>query len=152
MVQGCHKFPTTLRPCLYFQYYDEKGCSVHVHAPPGGNILMGIEPFPIKNYLPRDDDIEWEVHRLFRQRSVRPSKIREEHLQGWIEAATQKRDLETDSWEQIIDLFETAFRDGTDRTRNLRVTRKTDNHLKGIPNLVRNGNRNHWPRRLSMPT
>ena len=36
-----------------------------------------------------------------------------EYLQGWLDAAMQERNPAMEHWEQILELAQTAFRDGT---------------------------------------
>ena len=38
--------------------------------------------------------------------------MRSEHLRGWLAAAIQEEDLDTENWYRVVDLLHTAFREG----------------------------------------
>ena len=62
--------------------------ALHHHIPsPGENIPIFVDPFPLDESVPTEDDIEWEVRRLRDKYSRRPSIIRAEHLQQWLREA-----------------------------------------------------------------
>ena len=68
----------------------------HQVQPPGENISISIDPFPVEDLVPIEDDIEWAVRRLSKNRSGGPSGMREEQLWGWlVEACNVKADTES---------------------------------------------------------
>ena len=50
--------------------------------PPGANISISVEPFPMDDSVPTEDKIEWAVKRLQNHRSRGASGMRAEHLKG----------------------------------------------------------------------
>ena len=78
----------------------------------------------------REDEIQEAVEQLQRKRSGGPSGMRAEHLKGWL-AASKRREREAEeegegktdnkegeggptepNWERLVDLIQTAFREG----------------------------------------
>ena len=59
--------------------------ALHHHIPPPGeNIPVSVDPFPLDELVPMEDNIEWAVRRIRDNRSGGPSIIRVEHLQQWL--------------------------------------------------------------------
>ena len=58
--------------------------------PPGDNITVSIEPFPVEDLVPTEDEIEWVVKRLQNHRSRGPSGMWVEHLKGWLAEARKE--------------------------------------------------------------
>ena len=58
--------------------------------PPGENIPVSVEPFPVDESVPTEDNIEWAVTQLHNHRSGGTSGMRAEHLKVWIAAARKK--------------------------------------------------------------
>ena len=54
---------------------------------PGENIPVTVEPALIDNSVPTEDEIAAAVKKLRRNRSGEPSRIRAEHIKGWLAAA-----------------------------------------------------------------
>ena len=54
---------------------------------PGGNIPVTVKPAEIDDSVPTEDEIAEAVTKLRRNRSGGPSRIRAEHLKGWLAAA-----------------------------------------------------------------
>ena len=54
---------------------------------PEGNIPVTAEPAEIDDLVPTEDEIAEAVTKLRRNRSGGPSRIRAEHLKGWLAAA-----------------------------------------------------------------
>ena len=86
---------------------------------------MTVEPTHIDDSVPTEDEIEAAVKKLWRNRSGGPSRIRTEHVKGWlVEAkrggmAEEKGKAKTvtdeegeDLWGKVVELTHTAFRDG----------------------------------------
>ena len=48
--------------------------------PPGDNILTSMTPSNIDDYIPMEEEVEWEVQRLRGHRSGGPSRIHAEYL------------------------------------------------------------------------
>ena len=61
--------------------------------PPGENIPVSVEPFPVDDLVPTEDEIKWAVIQLRNHCSGWTSGMREEYLKGWL-AATSKNDKE----------------------------------------------------------
>ena len=55
--------------------------------PPGDNTPVAIKHFMVDDSVPEEVDIEWAVKRLHNNRSGGPSRIRAEHIKGWLAAA-----------------------------------------------------------------
>ena len=51
---------------------------------PGENIPVTVEPTHIDDSVPTEDEIEATVKKLWRNRSGGPSRIRAEHIKGWL--------------------------------------------------------------------
>ena len=103
---------------------------------PGTNIPISMEPLPVEDLLPTEDEIEWAFKHLRNHRSRGPSGMREEHLKRWLVAArkaekgetttgaetTEEKEttefteltepIEAANWEIVVDLVHTAFREG----------------------------------------
>ena len=62
-------------------------------TPPGENIPVSVEPFPVDDLVSTEYDIEWAVTRLCNHRSGDPSGMRVEHLKGWL-ATVRKKERE----------------------------------------------------------
>ena len=56
----------------------------------GANIPIYVEPFPVDDLVPTEDEIKWVVKRLQNHRSRGPSGMQVEYLKGWIAAASNK--------------------------------------------------------------
>ena len=54
---------------------------------PGDNILVTVNPAEIDDSVPTEDEIAEAVTKFGRNRSGGPSRIRAEHLKGWLAAA-----------------------------------------------------------------
>ena len=65
----------------------------------GGDIPISVEPLPVDDSVPTEDKIEWAVKILQHHRSKGTSRMRAEHLEGWL-AAARKKDKEAVSTEQ----------------------------------------------------
>ena len=59
----------------------------HHVPPPGEDIPVSVETFPVEDYVPIEDDIEWVVKRLQNHRSGAPLGMRTEQLKGWLAVA-----------------------------------------------------------------
>ena len=53
--------------------------------PPGGNILVSVEPLPVDDSVPTKDEIDWVVTRLKNHCPGGTSWMRDEHIKGWLE-------------------------------------------------------------------
>ena len=95
--------------------------------PPGDNISVAIEPFEVKDLVPEEGEIEWKAKRLCKNCSGGPSRMRAEHIKGWLAAARREEKRDTidtekgcqedpgegaDNWTRFMDLVQTAFREG----------------------------------------
>ena len=101
--------------------------------PPGINIPISVQPFPVNDSVPTEDDTEWAVTRLRNHRSGGPSGMRAEHLKRWLttacksenekaeqEATSTERagstenggssatqlETEADNWKMLVDLVQ----------------------------------------------
>ena len=59
-------------------------------TPPGENIPIYVESLPVDDSVPTEGNIEWAVKRLQNHRSEGSSRMRAEHLKGWLAAARNK--------------------------------------------------------------
>ena len=103
--------------------------------PPGDNIPVAIKPFMVEDSVPEEGEIEWAVKHLRNNRSGGPSRMRADHIKGWLAAAQiaekagnaaegEKRATETetggpedpqegaDNWTRFVDLVQTSFQEG----------------------------------------
>ena len=58
--------------------------------PPGDNIPVSVEQFPVDDSVPTEENIKWAVTRLHNHRSGESSGMRDKHLKGWLEEARKK--------------------------------------------------------------
>ena len=65
--------------------------------PPGENISIYVETFPVDDLVPIEDDIKWAVKRLQNHRSGGDFGVWSEHLKGWLAAARKKEKEEAAS-------------------------------------------------------
>ena len=94
---------------------------------PGTNIPISVNPVPVDDSVPTEDEIEGAVKHLRRNRSGGSLGMRAEHLKGWL-AASKRRKRETadegevttdgkegglteTNWDRLVDLVQTAFRE-----------------------------------------
>ena len=85
---------------------------------------MTVDPTNIDDSVPTEDEVEAAVKKLRRNRSGGPSRIRAEHVKGWLAAArrggmaeeqgktkTAAEEDGEDLWGRVVELTQTAFRD-----------------------------------------
>ena len=90
--------------------------------PPGENIPVTVDPTHIDDSVPTEDEIEAAVKKLRHNRSGGPSRIRAEHVKGWLAAARRggvaeekgKAKTATEEegeylWGKVVELTQTAF-------------------------------------------
>ena len=104
--------------------------------PPGKNIPISVQPFPVDDSVPTEDEIEWAVKQLCNNRSRGASGMLAEHLKRWLttgrkankdketagkeEAATTterartdilaaQKETDSDNWMRVVDLVQSAF-------------------------------------------
>ena len=58
--------------------------------PPGENIPISVEPLPVDELVPTEEEIEWAVKHLQDHRSRGPLGMRSKHLKGCLAAAINK--------------------------------------------------------------
>ena len=104
--------------------------------PPGEKNPMAIKPFMVNDLVPEEGEIEWAVKRLCNNCSRGASRMRVEHIKGWLVAVRRADKEETtategekratematggpedpqegaDNWTRFVDLVQTAFREG----------------------------------------
>ena len=86
---------------------------------------MTVNPSEINDSVPTEDEIAEAVKKLRRNRSGGPSRIRAEHLKGWLtaakrwELAEEKGEEKTEVgeegrelWGKVAEITQTAFREG----------------------------------------
>ena len=106
----------------------------------GKNVPISVQPFLVDDSVPTEDEIEWVVKRLRKNRSGGPSGMRAEHFKRWIattrtaekdremaaikeEAATtteraktgmseKQKGAESDNWTRFVDLVQSVFWEG----------------------------------------
>ena len=97
-----------------------------IHVPtPGDNIPVTVTPSEIDDSVPTEDEIAEAVKKLRRNRSGGPSRIRAEHLKGWITAAKRGELVEEkgkentedeveggELWGKVVEITQTAFWEG----------------------------------------
>ena len=55
--------------------------------PPGDNIPVSVDPLPVENPAPTEDEIEWAVKLIRNHCSGGTSGMRAEHIKGWLAEA-----------------------------------------------------------------
>ena len=93
--------------------------------PPGENIPVNVDPTHIDDSVPTEDEVVEAVKKLRRNRSGGPLGIRAEHVKGWLAAArrggmaeeqgetkTATEEEGEDLWGKVVELTQTAFREG----------------------------------------
>ena len=86
---------------------------------------MTVEPAIIDDSVPTEEEIAAAVKKLQRNRSGGPSRIRAEHIKGWIAAAkrggvaedkgkekTEAEEEGEEMWGKVVEMTQTDFRDG----------------------------------------
>ena len=80
--------PPPARATLERLTAEQTGCIAGYH-PPGENIPVTFDPTHIDDLVPTEDKVEVAVKKLRRNRSGGPSRIRAEHVKGWLAAASR---------------------------------------------------------------
>ena len=90
--------------------------------PPGGGILISVEPFPVDDSVPTEDNIEWVVIQLRNHHSGGTSGMRVKHLKGWLMEARKKEREEAASEQTTAAEGTTSVpnRMGTEGTEEIR--------------------------------
>ena len=55
--------------------------------PPGENTPVSVEPFPVEDSVPTEDEVKWEVKGLHNHCFGGVSGMRAEHIKGWLAEA-----------------------------------------------------------------
>ena len=85
---------TSLPAWVTLEYITAERVDLYRHIPPPGeNIPVSVEPFPVEDLVPTEDEIECAVKWIQNHRSGGPSGIRDEHLKGWL-AEARKEEVE----------------------------------------------------------
>ena len=59
---------------------------LYQYVPPlGENIPVFVEPFPVEDLVPTEEEKKWTVKRLRNHCSAGPSGVRAEHTKVWME-------------------------------------------------------------------
>ena len=96
--------------------------------PPGDSMPVEIEPFEVEDGVPDEGEIEWAVKCLRNNRAGGPSRMQAEDLKRCLSAARrgEKKGETTnkeeggredtregaENWARVVELVQTAFRDG----------------------------------------
>ena len=87
-MKGCYKAAanSTLPPVQVTleQIMAEQVDLYHQVPPPRDNIPIPVDNFQVDDLVPMDGEIEGAVRRLRSNRSGGPSRMRGEHLRGWM--------------------------------------------------------------------
>ena len=142
-IKGCYKAAVNHIPPpdrVTLKRITEERVELYSYVPPPGkNISISVQPFPVDDSVPTEDEIEWAVKRLHNNRSGGPSGMWTENLKRWLatarkaekdketaekeEAATTterartdisaaQKETESDNWKRVVDLVQSAFREG----------------------------------------
>ena len=88
-MKGCYQAAVNHMPppaWVTLELITEDQVDLYLHVPPPGeNIPVLVDPFPVEDSVPTEDEIEWAEKRLQNHRSRGPSRMRAEHLKGWLE-------------------------------------------------------------------
>ena len=70
---------------------------------PGENILIPVEPFPVEDLVPTEEDIEEAVKLLHNHHYGGTLGMRDEHLKWWLAAARKKYKEEAEAGEETTE-------------------------------------------------
>ena len=106
--------------------------------PPGENIPVSVELFPVDDSVPTKDKIEWAVTRLQNHRSGGTSGMRDEYLKRWLTKARNKERDEVATDQENMKDGETAGpnsmgREGTEEIR--KTTPAEDSNWERVVDL-----------------
>ena len=74
---------TSLPAWVTLEYITAERVDLYRHIPPPGeNIPISVDPFPVEDLVPTEDEIEGLVERLQNHCSGGPSEMWAEHLNG----------------------------------------------------------------------
>ena len=105
---------------------------LYSYVPPlGENIPISVEPLPVDESVPMEDDIKWEVSQPQNHCSGGPSGMRFEHLKGWL-AASKKKEREEYAAEKEHPIEERTM-EGPGGMGERRRRRGGDTHLRRHP-------------------
>ena len=71
--------------------------------PPGDNIPISVEPFPVDDLVPMEDEIEGAVKLLRNHLSGGPAGVRSDRLKGWLAAERKKEKEEAEVGEETTE-------------------------------------------------
>ena len=104
--------------------------------PPRGEMIpISVPPSPINNSVPTEEEVEWEVRRLWGHRSGGPSQVRSENLREWLrehraeksaEAKAKEEKAEAEGETSGSEERESEAKEGTADVREERDTTKWD--------------------------
>ena len=124
MCKGWHKAAVDCAPPparVTLERITAKRVDIYSYVPSlGTNIPIYVNPVPVDDSVPTEEEIEGAVKHLLRNRSGGPSGMRAEHLKRWLAAAKRrKREAEDEgegttegeeggstepNWERLVDL------------------------------------------------
>ena len=89
--------------------------------PPGENIPISVDPFPVNDLVTTEDKIEWAVTCLQNHRSGGPSGMRDKHPKGWLAETREKKREEaaTDQETPIEGTIAGPHRTGREETEEI---------------------------------
>ena len=79
----------------------------------GDPIPVGDLPLLVDYEIPEDEEISWEVRRIFLNHLEGLSVMRAEHLRQWLMNATQEDSTDAINWQKVVAIVQEAFHEGT---------------------------------------
>ena len=103
-IQGCYKAAVDRAPSparVTLERITAERVALYIRfPPPGDNIPVELEPFEVKDAVPEKGEIEWAVKRLRNNRFGGASRMRAEHIKGWLVVARTSEKGETSDTEK----------------------------------------------------
>ena len=70
---------------------------------------MALDPFPVDDLVPGEEEVAGAVRNLILNRSGRPFGMRVDHLRNWQRVATQEEFPDPSKWMVVVRLIQAAF-------------------------------------------
>ena len=81
-------------------------------TPPGEPIEVVVDPFPVLDTIPDEDEIANAVRRLRRGKAPGPTGLRTDQLKDWLQAAKREENPDSTHWNTLVELIQHAFETG----------------------------------------
>ena len=75
----------------------------------GQNTPVALNPLPMEDFVPADEEVAWVFDRIFRNRAGVTSRMRAEHLWYWVEATAREKSPDPTHCENVVGLIQYAL-------------------------------------------